>query len=125
MSKPRTPYQDTKQEVPKFICYKDGTRMYSMGMTKFQQVAKEAGAIYKVNQTVLVNTEILDKYLDGFKIYGQEENDGRSTQSVSPVFLQAPVHVQTASHTLLSKIPSHSHTVLFSFPDSLYSPANC
>ena len=66
MNKPRTVYQETKQGIPKFIRYKDGVKMYSMGMTKFQQIAKQAGAIYKVNQTVLVNTEILDAFLDEY-----------------------------------------------------------
>ena len=38
--------------------------MYSMGMTKFQEVAKDANACYKIRQLRLVNTEILDKYLE-------------------------------------------------------------
>ena len=36
--------------------------------SKFQEIAKEAGAIYKINQMVLVNTEILDSYLEQFKV---------------------------------------------------------
>ena len=39
-----------------------------MGMSKFQEIAKEAGVIYKINQMVLVNTEILDSYLEQFKV---------------------------------------------------------
>ena len=35
-----------------------------MGKTKFQELAKEAQACYKIGQLVLVNTEILDKYLE-------------------------------------------------------------
>ena len=50
-----------------------------MGMTKFQEVAKDAKACYKIGQLVLVNTEILDnnteildKYLETFHITDSE-----------------------------------------------------
>ena len=52
----------------KFVRYKDGAKMYSMGLTKFQELAKEAKACYKLGQLVLVNTEMLDKYLESFRI---------------------------------------------------------
>ena len=52
----------------KFVRYKAGAKMYSMGLTKFQELAKEAKACYKLGQLVLVNTEILDKYLESFRI---------------------------------------------------------
>ena len=45
-----------------------GAKMYSMGMTKFQELAKNAKACYKIGQLVLVNTEILDRYLETFRI---------------------------------------------------------
>ena len=47
-------------------------KKYSMGMTKFQEVAKDAKACYKIGQLVLVNTEILDKYLETFHITDSE-----------------------------------------------------
>ena len=63
-SKKKDRYEDAK----KFVRYSDGAKMYSMGMTKFQEVAKDAKACYKIGQFVLVNTEILDKYLETFHI---------------------------------------------------------
>ena len=39
---------------------------------KFQEVAKDAKACYKIGQLVLVNTEILDKYLETFHITDSE-----------------------------------------------------
>lgn len=42
--------------------------MYCMGLTKFQKLAKDAKACYKIGQMVLVNTEILDEYLETFRI---------------------------------------------------------
>ena len=52
----------------KFVRYQEGAKMYSMGVTKFQELAKEAKACYKRGQLVLVNTEIIDKYLEQFRI---------------------------------------------------------
>lgn len=60
-SKKKDRYEDAK----KFVRYSDGAKMYSMGMTKFQEVAKDAKACYKIGQLVLVNTEILDKVSGG------------------------------------------------------------
>ena len=40
----------------------------TMGLSKFQELAKDAKACYKVGQLVLVNTEILDEYLETFRI---------------------------------------------------------
>ena len=51
-SKKKDRYEDAK----KFVRYSDGAKMYSMGMTKFQEVAKE----------------ILDKYLETFHITDSE-----------------------------------------------------
>ena len=52
----------------RFVRYPEGAELYSMGMTKFQELAKEAGAIYKVNKLVLVNLDILDEYLETFHL---------------------------------------------------------
>ena len=56
----------------KFVRYQEGAKMYSMGLTKFQELAKEAKACYKIGQLVLVNTEILDEYLERFRITDEE-----------------------------------------------------
>ena len=34
----------------------------------FEQLAKEAGAIYKIRRVVLVNLDIFDEYLDTFRM---------------------------------------------------------
>lgn len=52
----------------KFIRYQDGADIYSMSLRKFQELAKDAGAIYKVGKMALVNCEILDEYLETFKL---------------------------------------------------------
>jgi hypothetical protein len=55
-----------KSEMKKFVRYSEGAKAYSMGLSKFQELAKDAKACYKVGH--LVNTEILDKYLETFRI---------------------------------------------------------
>ena len=52
-----------KENAQKFVRYREGARMYGMGLTKFQEVAKKANAVYKVGYMALVNTELLDQYL--------------------------------------------------------------
>lgn len=49
-----------RENSKKFVRYKEGANMYSVGISKFQEIAKEAKAIYKINQMVLVNTEIVE-----------------------------------------------------------------
>lgn len=53
--------------VKKFIRYKEGAEKYSLGMTKFRALAKEAQAVYKVDGIALVNCEIFEKYLETFR----------------------------------------------------------
>lgn len=57
-----------KVKEKRFVRYKEGAEMYSMGLTKFQELAKDAKACYKINQLVLVNLDVLDEYLESFRI---------------------------------------------------------
>ena len=50
----------------KFVRYAEGATLYSLGLHTFQEIAKDAGAVYKVKRCVLVNTEKLDEYLENF-----------------------------------------------------------
>lgn len=52
----------------KFVRYKEGSEIYSMSLRKFQELAKDAGAIYKVGKMALVNCEILDQYMETFRL---------------------------------------------------------
>lgn len=58
----------TKVTKRRFVRYKEGAEMYCMGLTKFQELCKAAKACYKVNQLVLVNLDIIDEYLESFRI---------------------------------------------------------
>ncbi|MBQ9489621.1 MAG: hypothetical protein IKO03_15555 [Lachnospiraceae bacterium] len=52
----------------KFVRYKEGAEIYSMCQTKFERMARDAKAIYKLDKLVLVNTEIFDRYLETFRL---------------------------------------------------------
>ena len=61
-----------KTNNKRFVRYPEGAEMYSMSLSKFQQIAKDAKACYKVNQLVLVNLDILDAYLETFRIVDED-----------------------------------------------------
>ena len=51
----------------KFVRYEEGAKLYSMGLHTFQELAKDAKAIYHVKKVVLTNTELIDEYLENFR----------------------------------------------------------
>ena len=54
---------DTKVNRKKFVRYKEGAELYSISQSKFEKLAKDAKAIYKVDKVVLVNCELLKNIL--------------------------------------------------------------
>lgn len=67
----RTSIEDIEKNIAcgrkKFVRYEEGAKLYSMGIHTFEDLAKEAGAVYRVKRIVLVNTERLDEYLENFR----------------------------------------------------------
>lgn len=59
--------KDVKQGIKKFVRYKEGADLYSMGLHTFQQLSKEAGAVYKIRGIALVNTEVFEDFLENFR----------------------------------------------------------
>ena len=59
--------QKTKQDKW-LVRYKEGAEMYSMGLNKFQSLAKDAGALLKIDRLVLVDLDMLDQYLESFRV---------------------------------------------------------
>lgn len=53
-----------KLEKKRLVRYKEGAEIYSMGMNKFQALAKDAGAILKIDRMVLVDLDTFDQYLE-------------------------------------------------------------
>ena len=65
----RQDVEATKQFAKKFVRYKEGAEKYSLGMTKFQALAKEEKAVYKIDGVALVNCELFERYLETFREY--------------------------------------------------------
>lgn len=65
----RKDVDETKKYAKKFVRYQEGAEKYSIGITKFQELAKEAKAVYKVDKIALVNCEIFEKFLETFREY--------------------------------------------------------
>lgn len=58
---------ETKKYAKKFVRYKEGAERYSLGLTKFQALAKEAKSDYKIDGVALVNCELFERYLETFR----------------------------------------------------------
>ena len=59
----RTAFQ-ARIESDKYVRYKDGARMYSMSEREFYSLAHGACATRKIGKMVLVNTEVIDAYIE-------------------------------------------------------------
>ena len=63
----RTAVRGTVRELRrKFLRYKDAEIVYSLQHKKLLELASEAGAIYRMDGTVLINRDIFDEYLERF-----------------------------------------------------------
>ena len=51
----------------KFVKYEEGAAMFSMGIHAFMELAKEAKAVYRIRRSVLVNTDIIEEFLENFR----------------------------------------------------------
>lgn len=56
-----------KSGKKKFVRYDEGAVLYSMGHHAFKVLAKDAGAIYHIGRMVLINTEIVDEYIEKYR----------------------------------------------------------
>lgn len=61
--------ESTKLNAKKYVRYQEGAEKYSLGVSKFMELAKEAKAVYKVDKIALVNCEIFEKYLETFRFF--------------------------------------------------------
>ena len=52
----------------RFVRYKEGAELYCMSVTHFKSLARDAGAISKIGGTVLVDTDIIDKFIEYYRI---------------------------------------------------------
>lgn len=60
--------QTKKRKGKRFVRYKEGAKLYGIGLSKFMRMAKEAKATYKLGRVVLVNCDLFEEYLESFRI---------------------------------------------------------
>lgn len=60
-------YSETRDIMKKYVNAAEGSIIYSLGKTRFMALAREAGAVYKVGASALVNVEVFEQYLEQFK----------------------------------------------------------
>ncbi|MBQ7724190.1 MAG: hypothetical protein IJT63_01155 [Lachnospiraceae bacterium] len=53
-----------KSQNRKFVRYKEGAMLYSMSERKFTEIANNADAVMHVDKVALVNTEVLDRFIE-------------------------------------------------------------
>lgn len=58
---------ETKKYAKKSFATKKAAERYSLGLTKFQALAKEAKSVYKIDGVALVNCELFERYLETFR----------------------------------------------------------
>lgn len=58
--------ESAKRLRRQFLRYKDAEIVYSMQHKKLLELASKAGAIYRMDGTVLINRDIFDEYLEQF-----------------------------------------------------------
>lgn len=65
--KKRNEVQESAKRLRRqFLRYKDAEIVYSLQHKKLLELASEAGAIYRMDGTVLINRDIFDEYLERF-----------------------------------------------------------
>ena len=58
--------ESAKRIRRQFLRYKDAEIVYSLQHKKILELASEAGAIYRMDGTVLINRDIFEEYLERF-----------------------------------------------------------
>ena len=58
---------DTKDFMKKFVNAEEGAIIYGISKSRIIVIAREAGAVYKVGNSALINTELFEKYLERFR----------------------------------------------------------
>ena len=57
-------YSDTKDFMKKFVNAEEGAIIYGISKSRIIVIAREAGAVYKVGNSALINTELFENILN-------------------------------------------------------------
>lgn len=59
-------YSDTKDIMKKYVNATEGAIIYGISKSRIMVLASEAGAVYKVGNSALINTDIFEMYEEVF-----------------------------------------------------------
>lgn len=60
-------YSETKDVMKKYVNATEGAIIYSMSKTHLMVLVNEAGALYKVGNSALINTDIFEEFLEKYR----------------------------------------------------------
>lgn len=60
-------YSETRDVMKKYVNASEGAIIYAMSKTHLMTLVNEAGALYKVGNLALINTEVFEQYLEQFR----------------------------------------------------------
>ena len=60
--------QQVKDGSKRWVRYKEGADLYSVGIHTFEKLAKDAKACYRVGGVTLIDTIKLDKFIEAFEV---------------------------------------------------------
>ena len=55
-------------QAKRFVRYNEGAELYSMGVSRFKQMAHECESVIKVGKSAWVDLETFDKYFQSFRL---------------------------------------------------------
>ena len=68
--------ESAKRIRRKFLRYKDAEIVYSIHPKKLLELAGKAGAIYRIDGTVLIDRDVFDAYLEQFHVPSTIASEG-------------------------------------------------
>lgn len=60
-------YSETKAVMKKYVNATEGAIIYGISKTHLMVLVNDAGALYKVGNSALINTEIFEEYLEQYR----------------------------------------------------------
>ena len=60
-------YSKTRELFKKYVNAAEGETVYGISRSHIIELARQAGAVYKVGNSAIINTEIFEKYLERYK----------------------------------------------------------
>lgn len=66
ITRPREVREEVKKLRKKLLRYQEAEVVYSISHRKLIELADRAGALYRIEGTVLINRDIFDAYLENF-----------------------------------------------------------